>query len=75
MGRQGRRLKQLLDDLMEMRGHWKFKEETLDPLCGELTFEKDMDLSQDRLQNEWMDICMYEWMNEWMNKCVSQKLK
>jgi hypothetical protein len=27
-GRQGRRLKQLMDDLKEARGNWKFKEET-----------------------------------------------
>jgi hypothetical protein len=30
-GRQGRRCKQLLDDLKEMRGYWKLKEEALDP--------------------------------------------
>ena len=30
MGRQGRRCKQLLDDLKEKRGYWKSKEETLD---------------------------------------------
>jgi hypothetical protein len=29
-GRQGRRWKQLLDDLNETRGYWKLKEETLD---------------------------------------------
>jgi len=29
-GRRERRLKQLLDDLKEKRGSWKFKEETLD---------------------------------------------
>jgi hypothetical protein len=29
-GRQGRRLKQLLDDLKEKRRYWKFKEEALD---------------------------------------------
>jgi len=29
-GRQGRRQKQLLDDLKERRGYWKLKEETLD---------------------------------------------
>jgi hypothetical protein len=28
-GRRGRRRKQLLDDLKEKRGHWKFKEEAL----------------------------------------------
>jgi hypothetical protein len=30
MGRQGRRCKQLLDDLKEMTGYWKLKEEALD---------------------------------------------
>jgi hypothetical protein len=29
-GRQGRRSKQLLDDLNETRGYWKLKEEALD---------------------------------------------
>jgi hypothetical protein len=29
MGRQGRRRKQVLDDLKEMRGYWKLKEEAL----------------------------------------------
>ena len=29
-GRRGRRCKQLLDDLKEMRGYWKLKEEALD---------------------------------------------
>jgi len=29
IGKQGRRRKQLLDDLMEMRGYWKLKAETL----------------------------------------------
>jgi hypothetical protein len=29
-GRRGRRCKWLLDDLNEMRGHWKLREETVD---------------------------------------------
>jgi hypothetical protein len=29
-GRRGRRRKQLLDDLMEKRGYWKLKEDSLD---------------------------------------------
>jgi hypothetical protein len=29
-GRQGRRSKQLTDELKEIRGYWKLKEETLD---------------------------------------------
>jgi hypothetical protein len=31
-GIRGRRCKQLLDDLMEMRGYWKLKEEVLDSI-------------------------------------------
>jgi len=30
MGRRGRRSKQLLDELKEMKRDWKFKEEALD---------------------------------------------
>jgi hypothetical protein len=30
MGRLGRRRKQLLEDVQEMRGYWKLKEEVLD---------------------------------------------
>jgi hypothetical protein len=30
MGRRGRRVKQLLDDLNERRGYWKLQEEALD---------------------------------------------
>jgi hypothetical protein len=30
IGREGRRCKQLLDDLKETRGYWKLKEEALD---------------------------------------------
>ena len=29
-GRRGRRVRQLLDDLKEMRGYWKLKEKALD---------------------------------------------
>jgi hypothetical protein len=40
-GRLGRRRKQVLDDLEEAGGYCKLKEETLNPLSGELA----MDLS------------------------------
>jgi hypothetical protein len=30
MGKRGRRFKQLLDDIKEMRTYWKLKEEALD---------------------------------------------
>jgi hypothetical protein len=56
-GRQGRRCKQLLDDLKERRGYWKLKEEHYS--ARELALEEAMDLSPDRLRNEWMtcDVC------------------
>ena len=43
--RQGRRRKQLLDGLKEIRGYRKLKEEVLIALCGELAFEVVMGLS------------------------------
>jgi len=45
-GRRGRRRKQPLDDLKEMRECWKLREQVL---CGELSLEKAMNLSQFRL--------------------------
>jgi len=36
--RGGRRCKQLLDDLMESRGHWKLKEEALDRVLWKTRF-------------------------------------
>jgi len=44
MGRQGRRHKQLLDDLKEKKRYQKLKEEAPDAFCGELTLEEAMDL-------------------------------
>jgi len=44
-GRQGRRHKQILDDLKETRGYWKVKEEALATVCGELPLEAAVDLS------------------------------
>jgi hypothetical protein len=38
MGRQGRRCKQLLGDLKEKRGYWKFKEEALDHTLWRIRF-------------------------------------
>jgi hypothetical protein len=37
-GRQGRRCKQLLDDLKETRGYWKLKEEALDCTMWRMCF-------------------------------------
>jgi hypothetical protein len=36
--------------------------EDVDRTCRDLALEERMDLSYDRLRNEWMD----EWTNEWM---------
>jgi hypothetical protein len=36
--RQGIRRKQLLDDLKEKRGYWKFKEEALGPTVWRIPF-------------------------------------
>jgi hypothetical protein len=38
MGRQGRRRKQLLDDLKKMKGYWKLKEEGLDSSVWKTSF-------------------------------------
>jgi hypothetical protein len=40
MGRQGRRHKQLLDDLKEKRKYWKLKEEALDRTLWRTRFGK-----------------------------------
>jgi hypothetical protein len=37
-GRQGRRRKQLLDDLKETRKYWEFREEVLDRVLWEIRF-------------------------------------
>jgi hypothetical protein len=42
MGRQGRRRRQILDDLMEMRGYWKFKEEAIDHTLWKTLFGRDI---------------------------------
>ena len=38
IGRRGRRREQLLDDLWETRGYWKFKEEALDRILRRTRF-------------------------------------
>jgi hypothetical protein len=45
MEKQGRRRKQLLDDLKKRRGYWKLKVEALITFGEELTVEEAMDLS------------------------------
>jgi hypothetical protein len=45
-GRQGRRRKQLLDELKEKGGYYEYKEEAVDrSVCGELALEEAMGLS------------------------------
>jgi len=39
-GRRGRRRKQLLDDLKEMTGYWKFKEEATDRTVWRTRFRR-----------------------------------
>jgi hypothetical protein len=41
MGKQGRRCKQLLDDLKERRRYWKLKEEALDHTLWRTRFGRD----------------------------------
>jgi hypothetical protein len=53
-GRRGRRCKQLLDYLKEMRGYWKLKEGTLDRGMWRTRCERAMDLSYDIMQNGWV---------------------
>jgi len=40
-GRRGKRRKQLLDDLKEMRGYWKIKEKALDGILFKTRFGRD----------------------------------
>jgi hypothetical protein len=55
MGRSDKRRKelQLLDDIMEKRRYWNFKEETI-ASWRELALEKSNNLSSDRRENELM---------------------
>jgi hypothetical protein len=72
-GRWGRRHKQLLGDLKEKRGYWKLKDKALHRTLWRLALEKAINLSLDRLQNEWnkwtnerTNERTNEWMNEWI---------
>ena len=40
-GKQGRRCKQLMDDLKEARGYWKLQEEALDRTAQRTRFGRD----------------------------------
>jgi hypothetical protein len=54
-GRRERRRKHLLDDLKETRRYCNLKEEAL---SGEFALEEAMDVSQDRLRNEFSGITL-----------------
>jgi hypothetical protein len=52
-GRQGRRRKQLMDDLKERRGYWNLKKgSTRSHSVVELGLEEAMDLSKDRVRDD-----------------------
>jgi hypothetical protein len=53
-GRHGRWRRKLLDDLKERRGYSHLKEEALDLTMWRAGFGRGLDLSQDRLLNEWI---------------------
>jgi hypothetical protein len=61
-GRQGRRCKQLLDDIMEKRGSWKLREEVLHIIVWRTRFERAIV----RQTTKWMN----EWGNEWTNELM-----
>jgi hypothetical protein len=52
VGREGKRNKQLLDDLKEMRGYWKFTNEALDCTLRRTRIGIDYGPAQERLRNE-----------------------
>ena len=55
-GRRGRRRRKLLDDLKERRGYSHLKEEALDRTIWRAGFGRVLDLSTDRLLNEYIYI-------------------
>ena len=57
MGREEKRNKQLLDDLKEMRGYWKFTKEALDRTLRITRIGIAYGPAQDRLRNERMYMC------------------
>ena len=50
--RQGRRRKKLLDDLKDSRGYCHLKEEAVDRKCGGIVLEEALNLSSDRLLDD-----------------------
>ena len=54
--RRGRRRRKLLDDLKERRGYSHLQEEALDRTVWRDALEEALDLSKDRLLNEWMNV-------------------
>jgi hypothetical protein len=53
-GRRGRSCRKLLDDLREGRGSLHLKEEALDRTMRRAALQEALDLSWDRMLNEWM---------------------
>ena len=52
--RRGRRRRKLLDYLKDRRGYSHLKEKLWIALCGRIVLEEALDLSSDRILNEWM---------------------
>ena len=50
--RQGRRRRELLDDLKDRRGYSHLKEEALDRTIRRIVLEEALNLSSDRILNE-----------------------
>jgi hypothetical protein len=61
-GRQGRRCKQLLDDLTETVGHWKLKDEALDRTLWRTRFResKGLDARQTTSKEETNTLRIFE---------------
>jgi hypothetical protein len=57
LGRKGKRNKQLLDDLKEMRGYWKFTNQTLDRTLRGTRIGRAYGPVKDRWRNERMYLC------------------
>ena len=55
--RRRRRRKKRLDDLKDRRGYSHLKEEALDRTMWGIVLEEALDLSSDRILNEWMSTC------------------
>jgi hypothetical protein len=59
MGRQGRRSTQLLDDLNETRGCWKFKKKALDRTVWRTRFGRGYGPVVRQTIEKWINECHY----------------